>query len=137
MRKIRKWLEILPPWTLSAVCLLAICWLTLAPHPLGDSDIPLFPGADKIAHALMFGGFTFCIIIDALRRKGWTSGPENLTICFYSPDVPSAVGIITEFLQGQMDAGRSFEFWDMVADITGAFLVAAIAAVIMLKRQHR
>lgn len=124
MQKIKNWLEKLPPWALSVICFLAICWLTLAPHPLGDNDIPLFPGADKIAHAIMFGGFTFCIIIDALRRKDWPTYPECIKIGFYAPDLPCIVGIITEFLQGSMQAGRSFELWDMVADITGAFLVA-------------
>ncbi len=137
MQRIKIWLEKLPPWTLSVLCFLAICWLTLAPHPLGDNDLPLFPGADKIAHALMFGGFTLCIIIDRLRKKGWPSFPESLSIIFYSPDIPSFTGIITEFLQGEMHAGRTFEFWDMVADITGAFLTAAIFATIGYMRQDR
>ena len=136
MEKIKAFLDKLPQWTLSVVCFLAICWLTLAPQPLPDNDIPLFPGADKIAHGIMFGGFTLCIIIDGLRRKGWPTFPENIEILFYSPDIPSAVGIITEFLQGEMHAGRTFELWDMVADITGAFLVAA-AFVIIEYLQHK
>ncbi len=137
MDKIKAFLDKLPPWILSAVCFLAICWLTLAPNPLPDNDIPLFPGADKIAHGIMFGGFTLCIIVDALRRKGWPAFPENIKILFYSPDIPCAVGIITEFLQGAMHAGRTFEFWDMVADITGAFLVAAAYMLIEYLRQKK
>lgn len=132
-------MEGLPAWTLSVVCFLAICWLTLAPHPLPDNDITLFPGADKLAHGIMFGGFTLCIIIDGLRRKGWPVFPENIKILFYSPDVPSVVGIATEFLQGSMHAGRSFEFWDMVADITGAYAVAAVCLIfqyINYKKRH-
>ena len=131
MDRIKRILEKLPPWTLSIICFLAICWLTLAPQPLGDTDLPLFPGADKIAHGMMFGGFTFCIIIDGLRRKGWPPFPEHIGIYFYAPDVPSAVGVVTEFLQGGMHAGRSFELWDMVADITGAFLTAVIFILIL------
>ena len=130
MEKIKAFLDKLPPWTLSVICFLAICWLTLAPHPLPDNDIPLFPGADKIAHGIMFGGFTLCIIIDGMRRKGWPTFPENIWILFYSPDIPCAVGIITEILQGEMHAGRSLELWDMVADINGSFLVAAIFVII-------
>ncbi|MDE6649963.1 MAG: hypothetical protein K2K45_08540 [Muribaculaceae bacterium] len=139
MNSVKSFLDKLPPWTLSVVCFLAICWLTLAPHPLGDNDIPLFPGADKIAHAIMFGGFTLCIIIDGLRRKGWQVFPDNIEIIFYSPDIPSGVGIITEVLQGEMNAGRSFELWDMVADITGAFFVAVCAFMVefMKYRRHK
>ena len=137
LKSIKSWLDKLPPWTLSVVCFLAICWLTLAPDPLPDNDIPLFPGADKIAHGIMFGGFTLCIIIDGLRRKGWPAFPENIWILFYSPDIPCAVGIITEFLQGMMNAGRTFELWDMVADITGAFLVAAAFLMTEYLRQKK
>ena len=137
MEKIKAFLNKLPAWTLSIICFLAICWLTLAPDPLPDNDLPLFPGADKIAHGIMFGGFTLCIIIDALRRKGWPAYPENARILFYSPDIPSVVGIITEFLQGMMHAGRTFELWDMVADITGAFLVAAVFLIIEYSRQKK
>lgn len=138
MEKIKAFLDKLPAWTLSIICFLAICWLTLAPEPLPDNDLPLFPGADKIAHGIMFGGFTLCIIIDALRRKGWPAYPENVGILFYSPDIPSIVGIITEFLQGMMHARRTFEFWDMVADITGAYLVAAaVFLIIEYSRQKK
>lgn len=137
MDKIKAFLDKLPPWTLSVVCFLAICWLTLSPHPLPADDIPLFPGADKIAHGIMFGGFTLCIIVDALRRKGWPTFPDNTGILFYSPDIPCAVGIITEFLQGAMHAGRTFELWDMVADISGAFLVAAAFMIFEYLRREK
>lgn len=124
MENIKHFLQKLPPWILSIVCFLAICWLTLASKPLGDNDIPLFPGADKIAHAIMFGGFTLCIIIDSLRSKGWPSYPANARIFLYAPDLPCIMGIATEILQREMHAGRSFELGDMISDITGAFLVA-------------
>ena len=120
MHPIKSLLDRLPPWTLTIVCFLAICWLTLAPHPLPDNDIPLFPGADKIAHALMFGGFTLCIILDRNRQHGWPSGIEKTDL--YAPVFASAFGIVTELLQSGMHAGRSGDVWDLVADITGAFL---------------
>ncbi len=124
MDKIKIWLEKLPPWVLTGVCFLAICWLTLAPHPLPENDIPLFPGADKIAHAIMFGGFTFCIILDWNRRHGWPTKIQKMDWC--APLFASLFGIVTEVLQNEMHAGRSGDIWDFVADITGALLVAGI-----------
>ena len=120
MHWIKSFLDRLPPWTLTIVCFLAICWLTLAPHPLPDNDIPLFPGADKIVHAIMFGGFTLCILLDRNRSHGWPSTLEKADR--YAPVIASAFGIVTELLQSRMDAGRSGDIYDLVADITGAFL---------------
>lgn len=125
MEKIKHLLQNLPPWILSIVCFLAICWLTLAPKPLGDNDIPLFPGADKIVHAIMFGGFTFCIILDWCRRRNWQSYPNTIKICMIAPVLPCLLGVATEILQNSMNLGRSGDEWDLVADFAGSFCVAA------------
>ncbi|MDE6380679.1 MAG: hypothetical protein K2L11_09415 [Muribaculaceae bacterium] len=135
MTTLKQLLDKLPPWTLTIVCFLAICWLTLAPHPLPDNDLPLFPGADKIVHAIMFGGFTLCIILDWNRRHGWPVKIQKADT--YAPDIASGFGIVTELLQKEMNAGRSGDVWDLVADITGAFLVAGLCVVYKLKHQHK
>ena len=135
MTTIKNILEKLPPWTLTIVCFLAICWLTLAPHPLPDNDIPLFPGADKIVHGIMFGGFTLCIILDWNRRHGWPTKIQKADA--YAPEIASAFGIITEILQHEMNAGRSGDVWDLVADITGAFLVCGAVCIYKIKHQNR
>lgn len=127
MHSLKLLLDKLPPWTLTIVCFLAICWLTLAPHPLPDNDIPLFPGADKIAHAIMFGGFTLCIILDWNRRHGWPAAISKAEWC--APVFASAFGIATEFMQKEMNAGRSGDVWDLIADISGAFLVCGASIV--------
>lgn len=133
MHSFKSLLDKLPPWILTIVCFLAICWLTLAPHPLPDNDIPLFPGADKLVHAIMFGGFTLCIILDWNRRHGW---PVKITKAdALAPDIASIFGIITEILQNEMNAGRSGDVWDLVADITGAFLVCGGWCAYKLKQQ--
>ncbi len=127
LKSIKTCLNKLPAWTLTVVCFLAICWLTLAPHPLPDNDIPLFPGADKIVHGIMFGGFTLCIILDWNRRHGWPK--KTSSVEWWAPVFASIFGVATEILQQEMHAGRSGDVWDLVADITGAFLVAAICAI--------
>ncbi|MDE6018462.1 MAG: VanZ family protein [Muribaculaceae bacterium] len=135
MQNLKTFLEKLPPWTFSIICFLAICWLTLSPDPIGDHELPLFPGADKIAHAIMFGGFTFCIILDWHRRHHWPLTFEKADI--YAADIASVFGIITELLQDAIHTGRCLEFGDMVADITGAFLVAFLVALYKFKHRER
>lgn len=135
MKTLKQLLDKLPPWTLTTVCFLAICWLTLAPHPLPDNDIPLFSGADKIAHAIMFGGFTLCIILDWNRRHGWPLTIKKAD--WYAPVFASVFGIVTELLQKEMHAGRSGDVWDFVADITGAFLVCAAVCIYKINQQQR
>lgn len=133
MNNIKRILERLPSWTLSVVCFLAICWLTLAPHPLGDNDIPLFPGADKIVHGIMFGGFTLCMILDSYRLAGWPMKIRKID--YYAPVIASVFGIITEFLQQSMDAGRSGDIWDFISDTLGSFIVAIGCMIIQTKRK--
>ena len=135
MNSIKSLLDRLPPWTLTTVCFLAICWLTLAPHPLPDNDLPLFPGADKLVHAIMFGGFTLCIILDWNRRHGWPATIQKTDRL--APVFASVFGIITELLQKEMNAGRSGDIWDLVADITGAFLVCAACVIFKIKQQQK
>ncbi len=49
---------------MTAVVVLAILWLTLAPKPLPDSDVHWFEGADKVVHGCMFGGLFFVMGLD-------------------------------------------------------------------------
>lgn len=123
-KKLRSTAEKLPPWILTSVTVGAILWLTLASHPLGDGDLPLFPGADKLAHAIMFGGLTLMICLDETRLKAWKrlSGVFILAAMVIS----SGLGIGVEFLQRAMHAGRTFDIYDMAADCAGAALAALL-----------
>lgn len=124
MRKTRHILQKVPAWLFTVVTVGAVLWLTLAPRPLGDEDIPLFPGADKIAHALMFGFLTVMILLDWQRAGGWRHVPAAgiWTAALSS----TALGVAVEFMQRAMHAGRGFEVADMVADGVGALLAALL-----------
>lgn len=119
----KKWLSKLPGWSLSIATLVAILWLTLAPEPVGDVDIPLFPGADKVVHAIMFGGLTLMLLLDR-KRRDWTQRVPRLFIPAAAL-LSSAIGLLVEFAQGWMGLGRSFDMMDFPADSAGA-VVAAI-----------
>lgn len=117
----------MPPWTLTGFCLAAILWLTLASKPLGDNEIELFPHADKVAHAIMFGGFTFCILIDWIRKRGWRRCGWKVAVA--ACVISIGLGILTEFLQQSMQAGRSGDPLDLLADSIGSILVTAFFSI--------
>lgn len=115
-------------WWPTALVLAAILWLTLAPHPVGDTEIELFPGADKLIHAIMMGGLAFTALFDYARKGTWRKS-RKIKVA-----VASTVAIICiifscadEWAQGVMELGRSTDPWDLVADIIGIILASAIA----------
>ena len=109
-----------PAWTFTFLTLAAILWLTLAPKPLGEEPPPLFEGADKIVHGIMFGGLTSMMLLDWQRKHGWTpTGWVRAMIC---SSLSSIVGIIIEMAQSSMGLGREFELGDIVSDTVGAFI---------------
>ncbi len=131
MSKLRSILTKLPPWCLSVLCLLAILWLTLAPKPLGDLEPPLFEGADKVVHAIMFGGMTAMLILDRIRRNNWS--PASSTFVWNAAFASALLGVLIEVAQHLMGLGRGFDKYDIYADFDGACLTA----LIVLWWQHR
>lgn len=124
MDNFKRRLSLLPPWSLTAIGLLVILWMTLAPHPLGEEELPLFPGADKIAHAVMFGGFSLLILLDETRRNAWK--PISRAKIWGAFATSALLGLIVEICQLVMELGRSFEWLDFVADSTGALLACLL-----------
>lgn len=113
-----------PSYIYTVIIGLAICWLTLAPKPLPECEIDLFPGADKIVHAIMFGAFGAAIYVDTVRmfRSINRVGCAISTIC-----VSAVCGGIIELLQSGMQLGRSAETADFVADCAGAVAGSLLA----------
>ncbi len=121
-----RWMLRLPPWILTAVCSVAIAWLTLAPRPIGDVEVPLFPGADKLVHGIMFGGLALCILLDRMRR-GHRWHPFSWRQWLMAAAIASLAGLGVECCQLAMGYGRSFEWADWGADTVGAFLLPLVA----------
>lgn len=110
--------RIVPVWQPTAVVAVTILFLTLAPQPLGDEPPPLFEGADKVVHAMMFGALAGVIALDRLM-SGRRDGATVLTLIFAGT---ALAGGIVELLQIGMGAGRSGDWADLVADTIGAAL---------------
>ncbi|MDE6514321.1 MAG: VanZ family protein [Muribaculaceae bacterium] len=111
----------LPRWLLTALCVAAILYLTLAPHPLPDNDISFWEHTDKIVHAIMFGGLYFCAWFDIWRNK---KAPLNLRLLLATG--VTLFGGVIELLQRAMQQGRGAEWADLAADAAGALLGALI-----------
>lgn len=110
----------LPRGLFSILCLGAILWLTLSPHPLGDNDIELFPGADKLCHAIMFGGFAWTLLFDRQRKRDWQiPSLKRILLTFIQA---SLLGLLIEYLQEGLNLGRTFEWSDFIADSSGALI---------------
>ena len=58
----KNFIKSIPVGVLSALMILIVAYLSLDPDPLGEHDFHLFPGADKVAHFLMYL-VTACIFI--------------------------------------------------------------------------
>lgn len=129
------------PGVLTAVVGGAILWLTLAPQPLPEADIPVFEGADKVVHGLMFGGLVFAMVFD---REVWLMrhrlSPDfrkerYFIALFFLLAVLAGGGI--ELLQEAMGAGRSCDGADFLADAAGAFLSALVSPGIVRRLAGR
>lgn len=112
----------IPTGTLSGVTLALILWLTLAPHPAGNLQLPLFPGADKIIHGIMFGFLGIVILLEWMKKRNWKplTLPDVAVVAF----AVSALGVAIEFVQRAMGMGRTLEIYDMLADAAGAMIAA-------------
>lgn len=131
---LQKYFLKLYPGLLSSVVVLAILWLTLAPHPLPADDIPMFfPNADKLVHALMFGGLVFALVIDRelfLQRRYLTTSRMPRRSClplilFFV--AATLFGGLIELLQNAMGLGRGADWLDFAADASGALLFTLLS----------
>lgn len=122
--KISKIIAYIPNWLPTLLTIFAILWLTLAPHPLSDMTPPMFEGADKIVHALMFGGLTFITLFDYARfmQKHRTKRWVQTLICISC----AMFGISIEYMQQAMQLGRTFDYADIVADLIGVLFFSVL-----------
>ena len=124
IERLHKRFSRVPHWLLAIVCLAAVFWLTLAPHPLGDAKVDFFFGIDKVAHAIMFMGLTLCFLFDTMRAKDWSA--LKLPVISLWSLISMLIGIFTEYMQATMNIGRSLEYPDMIADAFGAIAGGAL-----------
>ena len=119
MRNFKKFLMAIPVGIPSLVAVAVIVYLSLSSDPLGTADLPLFPGADKIAHILMYFCATVVFLLDYAKHRL----PHHVRT---SPELAIVVGaallgVLMEVCQLMYTNARSYSEGDMLANGVGAF----------------
>lgn len=128
-----KILDRIPRFLTSAVVTAGVLYLTLAPRPFGSVRIPLFEGADKVVHFMMFFAMAFAYHFDFRRGKKPVDEARLMDWIFVSL---SAFGGLIELAQWKMRMGRSGDWYDLLADIAGAVYGIILAWLISAKNKH-
>lgn len=128
-----KILDRIPRFLTSAVVTAGVLYLTLAPRPFGSVRIPLFEGADKVVHFMMFFAMAFAYHFDFRRGKKPVDEARLMGWIFVSL---SAFGGLIELAQWKMRIGRSGDWYDLLADIAGAVYGIILAWLISAKNKH-
>lgn len=128
-----KILDRIPRILTSAVVTAGVLYLTLAPRPFGSVRIPLFEGADKVVHFMMFFAMAFAYHFDFRRGKKPVDEARLMGWIFVSL---SAFGGLIELAQWKMRMGRSGDWYDLLADIAGAVYGIILAWLISAKNKH-
>lgn len=128
-----KILDRIPRFLTSAVVTAGVLYLTLAPRPFGSVRIPLFEGADKVVHFMMFFAMAFAYHFDFRRGKKTVDEARLMGWIFVSL---SAFGGLIELAQWKMRMGRSGDWYDLLADIAGAVYGIILAWLISAKNKH-
>lgn len=128
-----KILDRIPRFLTSAVVTAGVLYLTLAPRPFGSVRIPLFEGADKVVHFMMFLAMAFAYHFDFRSGKKPVDEARLMGWIFVSL---SAFGGLIELAQWKMRMGRSGDWYDLLADIAGAVYGIILAWLISAKNKH-
>jgi VanZ family protein len=89
------------------------------------------PGADKVAHLMIYG-----LLGAAVARAIWgrSGNPTLFRVAIWATVVSALYGLSDEAHQ-LFVPGRSFEIWDLVADAFGALVGAALFLKARRRRQ--
>jgi len=104
-----------------------IAALSLLP-PQDFPKLPLFEGFDKVVHFMMY--FIFSLLFS------WSVKTEhNYERLFMTVPVTIGWGIFMEIMQREMRLGRSFDYYDILANSAGVG-VGVILYVIVTRKFH-
>jgi len=95
-----------------------ILWLSLTSSP---PQLPGLLGWDKLLHAGAYGLLTLLI---AQYLLSLSLSPAK--ICWYAGLAAVSYGALLEVMQLLVQTGRTAEWWDLFADVVGAFLGCVI-----------
>lgn len=109
-------LSVRPPFRYALVIFYVgfIMTLSLLP-PQSFPKIPLFVGVDKVVHIMMYLIFSilsaWALKIELYNSRVWLIIPVTI-----------GWGILMEYIQLEMRSGRSFSWYDILANTTGVII---------------
>ena len=111
-------------WALTAACAAATFWFSFVTSPPGAD---LFPGADKVVHAIAFFTTTLSFLLSAVWRPGRGEGLFPLGWRWFLP-AAVAGGVVIEIFQTMIPA-RTAEANDILAGSIGIAAAVAVHAL--------
>ena len=121
----RKLIKAIPAGIPTVLVVALIAYLSLAPNPFDINKLPLFPGADKLEHIVMYFGATTIFLLDYAKKRLPHHTKTNLELAITAGAM--VFGFVMEIMQLIMRMGRSYDMLDVVSNCLGA----AIAYVVM------
>jgi VanZ family protein len=119
-------------WGLTAASAVTTLWFSfVAPPPGAD----LFPGADRVGHAIAYFTITLSFLLAAVWRPGRGIG-RFPALGRRFPLAAIAGGGVIEILQG-MTAVRAAEVYDVAAEAIGITVAVAVHALIRRRATSR
>ena len=121
----KKLLRFLLNWFPTMIVVGVVIYATWVPKPLDEDTLPLIPGLDKLIHIVMMGGLVGSILFDYKRAdrhrelKGRIVAVVTVGVMLF--------GIFDEVVQGLLPIGRPSDWFDLLADWTGALGGALLA----------
>ncbi len=116
----KKILKKIPTGVLSVLSMALIAYLSLDNDPFNSSSMKLFPGADKIAHVVLYFCLGAVFLFDYMTHRHPRS-PKTDKVCVFA-FAAFVYGVVMELLQGYMGRGRDVSMADMFANLLGAVL---------------
>jgi VanZ family protein len=106
-------------------------WLSSNPSP---EEVPdLFPGQDKVVHAVLYAGLA-AVVSFWLRRPG---GTPSGVVLFWLPIAFACLYGISDEVHQAFVPTRSADIWDWVADTVGAALYQVAFLWVRQKKMTR
>jgi len=97
-----------------------IFYLSSKPDPVEMG--PLFPGTDKVLHAVLYGGLAAVVSL-GVRRSGNSPAPR---VQFLAPIVFAGLYGLSDEIHQMFVPSRHFDPFDLIADVAGAVLVQSV-----------
>ncbi|MCM1369355.1 MAG: VanZ family protein [Candidatus Amulumruptor caecigallinarius] len=128
--------QFLRNWWLTATATAIILWLTLAPHPIPENNLPLFHDADKLVHALMMATLTVTAMHDLSKSR--KESTKKMTAGTFATVIICIVvfSALDEYAQSTMGIGRSGDIYDFLADL-GGIITAGCGTFLIFSRKNR